>query len=122
MIDQPELLKAKLGGETAKIRWRELQRFFAQGRAIHVQPGMDLIEVALAVNRDHAQQVQHWMQGGQIERVSDTQARGWIEADAWVWAVVIRPWLLVQPLADGVEVKSSSAAPSAPSRPDTPSC
>jgi hypothetical protein len=103
------LLKAKLGGETAKIRWRELQRFFAQGRAIYVQPGMDLIEVALAVNRDDAEQVQRWMHRGQIERVSDTQARGWIEADALVWALVIRPWLLVQPLADGADVKAHSA-------------
>lgn len=93
-----ELLKAKLGSETAKIRWRELQRFFAQGRAIAVSPGMDLIEVALAVSGDDASQLQRWMTSGKVERVSDDQARHWVEADALVWAVVVRPWVLVQPL------------------------
>jgi len=101
MTEQPddiESLQAKLERETAKIAWCELQRFFAQGRAIRVAAGMDLIEVALAIGRDDAAQVERWMAAGQIERVSDAQATRWIEADARVWAVVVRPWVLVQPL------------------------
>ncbi|MCF7980085.1 MAG: DUF2288 domain-containing protein [Chromatiaceae bacterium] len=96
--DVIDLAKAKLGGETAKIPWRELQRFFAQGRTIHVAAGLDLVEVALAVNRDDTEQVQRWMTQGQVERVSDAVARHWIEVDALVWALVVRPWVLVQPL------------------------
>ncbi|MFW5724155.1 MAG: DUF2288 family protein [Halochromatium sp.] len=30
--------------------------------------------------------------------MSDAQATAWIEAEAVVWAVVVRPWVLVQPL------------------------
>ncbi|MBK5939455.1 DUF2288 domain-containing protein [Halochromatium roseum] len=96
--DVTALTKAKLGGETAKIPWCELQRFFAQGRAIHVATGLDLVEVALAVHHDDAEQVLHWMTQGQVERVRDADARHWIEVDALVWALVVRPWVLVQPL------------------------
>ena len=32
-----------------------------------------------------------------IARVSDAQALAWYEADADVWAVVVRPYVLVQP-------------------------
>ncbi len=38
-----------------------------------------------------------WMQAGQIARVTDAQALAWYDADADVWAVVVRPYVLVQP-------------------------
>ena len=41
--DPSLLLRAKLEGETSKIAWRELQRFFANGTAIYVAPALDLV-------------------------------------------------------------------------------
>jgi hypothetical protein len=99
--EDPHLLAAKLTAETAKIPWRELQRFFAQGRAIQVAPSLDLIDVAARIADDDAEQVEAWMNAGKVEPVSDHQARQWIDADALVWAVVVRPWVLVQPVTDG---------------------
>jgi hypothetical protein len=101
MTDRPNAidpLQAKLESETARIPWRELQRFFAQGRAIQVAAEVDLIEVALAISRDERPQVEGWLATGAVERVSDAQATDWIAADALVWAVVVRPWVLVQSL------------------------
>jgi hypothetical protein len=95
-IKDPTPLAAKLTTETAKIPWRELQRFFAQGRVIHVAAGLDLVDVAARISEDQAEQVEAWMGAGELSRVSDEQARRWIDADALVWAVVIRPWVLVQ--------------------------
>jgi hypothetical protein len=40
--------------------------------------------------------VAQWLEAGQIARVSDEQALAWYEADADVWAVVARPYVLVQ--------------------------
>lgn len=99
--EDPHLLAAKLTAETAKIPWRELQRFFAQGRAIQVAPSLDLIDIAARIADDDAEQVEAWMNAGKVEPVSDHQARQWIDADALVWAVVVRPWVLVQPVTDG---------------------
>ncbi len=99
MIDaehDPGLLRAKINQETAKIPWSSLQRFFAQGTAVWVDQGLDLVEVALAIAADASGPVDAWMSEGRISRVSDAQARHWIEQDALVWAVVVKPWVLVQ--------------------------
>jgi hypothetical protein len=92
-------LKAKLNRETSKISWRELQRFYAQGAVVLVEPGMDLIEVACLFSRDDAQAIKAWMESGKIARVDDGQAKQWYEQESTVWAVVVAPWVLVQPLA-----------------------
>lgn len=96
-IDQgPELLRAKINQETAKIPWSSLQRFFAQGTAIWVDQGLDLVDVALAIAEDSPERVGPWMSERRVSKVSDSQARDWIELDAVVWAVVVKPWVLVQ--------------------------
>lgn len=93
-----EIHRAKVNMETARIGWRELQRFFASGAAIYVSGELDLVEVAFQVSEDNKQQVMGWMEGGQVARVTDEQALAWYEADADMWAVVVSPYVLVQPV------------------------
>jgi hypothetical protein len=93
-LDVP--LLQKLNHETAKIPWRDLQRFFAQGNAIAVGPGLDLLQVAVAVSEDQSGLVESWLQGGQLAKVSDEQALQWHDDDSLVWTVVVKPWVLVQ--------------------------
>jgi hypothetical protein len=40
--------------------------------------------------------VAQWMAENRLGKVSDVQASAWLEADATLWAVVVRPWILVQ--------------------------
>lgn len=104
-MNEPEdLLRARLNGETARMPWRDLQRFFASGAMIAVADGMDLVEVALRIANDDKQAVAAWLADGSVARVSDQQALQWQEAEAELWAVVVKPWLLVQrnkPAPDG---------------------
>ena len=95
-------LKQNLLAETSKIPWRELQVFFAQGRTVHISAQLDLIDVAIAMSRDDAAQVEQWMRSGQLAQVSDDQARQWYEHDILVWSVVVKPWVLVQNIRDAV--------------------
>lgn len=92
----PELEKAKVNLETSSIPWAELQRFFAAGLAISVADDLDLVEVAYQFSRDNKIQVEQWLAAGRIGHVSDQQAGHWIVENASVWAVVVRPWVLVQ--------------------------
>ena len=94
--DQDALERARINQETARLPWRELQRFFAQGRVIAVAPELDLVELALRCSRDEAQTIAADLEQGRLAPVSDDQARSWLEADAEVWAVVVKPWVLVQ--------------------------
>lgn len=91
-----QLARAQLNLETTQIGWRELQPYFARGATVQVDATLDLVEVAYQVSRDNAAQVATWMQGGLVARVSDAQALAWYAADAQVWAIVARPYVLVQ--------------------------
>jgi len=94
-----ELERAKIIGETAKIAWLELQRFFAAGKVIWVASELDLVEVAWAIQQDDAQRVGAWTEQGELAPVSDDQARRWVAADSLLWAVTVKPWVLAQELA-----------------------
>ncbi|MEX2365184.1 MAG: DUF2288 family protein, partial [Pseudohongiellaceae bacterium] len=50
--------KGKICLETARIPWRELQRFFAAGKVYEVDAGLDLTSVALGFSRDDSDFVQ----------------------------------------------------------------
>ncbi|MFO1388730.1 DUF2288 domain-containing protein [Cellvibrio sp.] len=89
-------LASELVLETAKIRWHELQRFFASGNAIAVDQSLDLIHVATQITKDNATQVKVWMEAGLVDAVKDSQAQEWYDQDAVLWALVIKPWVLVQ--------------------------
>lgn len=91
-----DIARVKVNLETSQIAWNELQRFFASGSAVFVASSLDLIDVAYQFSIDNKDQVTEWMQNNQIALVSDQQALKWLEADINVWAVVVKPWILVQ--------------------------
>lgn len=102
-IEDPTLLRAKLITETAKIPWRELQRFFAMGRTMQVAAGVDLVELGVWMTCDQSDEVRAVLNRAGIAPVSDDQARDWLAVDASVWALVVRPWVLVQAPSDRPE-------------------
>lgn len=93
-------LKARLNAETAKIPWHELQKHYAAGNVLAVEQGADLIQVAIAMHLDDKAQIQTWLATGVITEVSDGQAQDWYSGESILWAVVLPPFVLVQPAAD----------------------
>ena len=91
-----DLIRAKINSETAKIPWHELQRFFAQGKVMLVSAELDLIDVAFAIQQDEIDQVKAWTDAIQLNPVTDDQAHQWHAQNIWLWAVVVKPWVLVQ--------------------------
>lgn len=87
-----------LNGETAKIAWRELQSFFASGNAVFVDESLDLVDIAAEFALDNKAAFSCWLQAGKVGLVSDRQAEAWFASQATVWAVVVAPWVLVQPV------------------------
>lgn len=97
--EKEQIYRAKVNLETGRIPWIELQRFFASGKALFVEAELDLVEVAYQISEDNAGQVQQWIAAGQLAQVTDEQAQGWHDGAADMWAVVVSPWVLVQPVA-----------------------
>ena len=94
--EQEKLLYAKINLETARIPWKELERFFAGGRIISVDDSIDMVKVAQLMAADDVKAVSDMLEKKEIEKVTDAQARIWSESDAMLWAVVVKPWILVQ--------------------------
>ena len=94
--------RAEINQETSRIAWRELQRFFASGATVLVRADLDLVEVAFHISEDNKDQIEQWLSDGKIGKVTDEQASIWYEADAEVWAVVVRPYVLIQELKNTV--------------------
>jgi len=98
--DHLEIEQAKINLETAKMPWKELQRFFAAGHVFEVDKTLDLTEVAMNMSQDNTDYVQGLISSGRIDRVSDEQAIKWIDTDALVWCVVVKPYVLVQSMKE----------------------
>jgi len=88
--------KKNINLETSQIAWQELQRFFAGGWIINVSSKLDLVEVAYQFSIDNKAQVEQWLAEQNIAAVSDSQALQWYQDNVMVWAVVVKPWVLVQ--------------------------
>ncbi len=91
-------LKTKLNLETATAPWRELQTFFAQGLVLNIHKELDLLTVGEQFAADNKALFEQWLASAQVAQVTDEQAMTWYESDATVWAMVIKPWILVQAL------------------------
>ena len=90
-------LHDKINRETARVRWSELERHFANGAVVWVSEELDLVEVAMRIAHDDKDNIARWMNEGKLAKVSDVQARSWQAADAELWASVVSPFVLVQP-------------------------
>lgn len=96
MTDFETDLKTKIALETARIHWKELQPWFAKGQVIVVSEELDLVQVAFELCQDNKEQFATWMQSQNISNATDEEAKAWLEADVELWAVVVKPWILVQ--------------------------
>ncbi len=90
------LLQHKINLETAQISWKEVERFFASGDLVSVAAELDLVAVALAFAEDRAEQIQGWLRQGLVGKTTVQQALSWHEHNPSLWAVVVKPWVLVQ--------------------------
>lgn len=93
---EQKLLHAKLNTETSQIAWSELLRFFAGGFVIVVHSDLDLIDVAARFSVDDKPRVEQWLNEAKLAKATDEQASAWLDGDTLLWAVVTRPWVLVQ--------------------------
>ncbi|MBT7409586.1 MAG: DUF2288 domain-containing protein [Methylococcales bacterium] len=99
MINTKENKQAEINSQTALIPWKELLRFFARGKTIEVMPYLDLVDVGVEIVSNNQQQITRWMNQQDIRMVTDDTAKKWLDQD--VWAVVCKPWVLVQQQTKG---------------------
>lgn len=103
MSEEIEELRAKLIGETGKLEWPELERHFARGVVVAVNPGIDLIDVAMSMANDDKAAMEKWFEAGTVRRAEAADAEAWVKTQPLFWAVVIAPWVVIQEIDDSAE-------------------
>ncbi|MCW8195956.1 DUF2288 domain-containing protein [Proteobacteria bacterium 005FR1] len=88
----------KLMRETGKIEWKLLSSHLDSGGLVLVNNPLDLVKVAYSFAKDDKVAVAQWLESGQIQRVEQGQADVWDAAEPTFWAVVVAPWVLIQPV------------------------
>jgi hypothetical protein len=96
--DAEPSVSERLQQEMAPISFQELQKLFARGVLIVVDRSLGLLDVALAMHEDDAQQLQQWLDMGMVNRAQDEQAQKWVDERAELMAVTVAPWVLIQEL------------------------
>ncbi len=96
LSEDQEVSRETINLETARINWKELEVYYAASNVISVSAELDLTEVALQITKDNAKSLKDWMSKGKIDVVTDDQAKIFHDTEASVWAVVIKPWILIQ--------------------------
>lgn len=96
-MTEPSDTYAAIVGATAQIEWKDLEPHFARGELLVVAATLDLVEAAQALIDDDSATVKGWMEQNQFGAATDEQAADWLQRNPDnLWAVVIRPWVLVQ--------------------------
>ncbi len=103
MSEDIEELRAKLISETGKLEWHELERHFARGAVVVVNPGIDLIDVAVSMANDDKAVMEKWFDAGTVRRAEAVDAEAWVKIQPIFWVVVILPWVVIQEVDDSVE-------------------
>jgi len=89
-------LRAKLAGDIDVATWRDLRTHAARDRVILVGPEADLLDVAVALGADDAEQVAAWIRSGVVVRPTATQLAAWESAlDMPFACVIVAPFVLV---------------------------
>ncbi len=88
----------KLNLETAQMPWEELQSHFARGVAVYISPDLDLLHVAQLVHEDNAKALQQYNADSRFGLVTEALAQKWYDQKINMWACIVAPWVLVQPI------------------------
>ncbi len=89
-------IREKLEAEIAPVAWKDLQRVFARGIALYVDPDLSLVDVAVEIAEDNTTKVEEWMSQNKITRITDQQAIEWNNSKAELLTAIVKPWVLVQ--------------------------
>ena len=88
----------KLDKYTGEVGWRYLRAHFETGNLLYVDPGLALTEVGEAFAADDTDRVAAWRKAGDLVTPSEPHAHYWEESGTRFRALVVSPFVLIQPL------------------------
>ena len=91
----------KLDKYTGVVDWEYLKPHFDSGVLIYVDPCLSITDVGQALADDDKEKTQAWLKSGDIVKPSDLHANWWLENPQEFTALVVSPFVLMQPVSSG---------------------
>lgn len=95
--DEPSTAE-QLEKYSGEISWEYLKPHFESGNLIWISPEVSLTEAGQALTNDESERVQSWKQEGVVLIPSEPHAVFWEKSGARFRALVVSPFVLIQPL------------------------
>ena len=96
--DDKSTTSEKLAKYTGDVDWSYLKPHFEAGVLLYVDPTLELAKVGEAFTSDESGKVQAWLKTGDLVKPSEPHAAYWEESNAHFTALVVSPFVLIQPL------------------------
>ena len=90
-------LEQKLEKYTGEVNWDYLKPHHRSGCLLYVDPELSLLEVGRAFADDDVQKVADWRASGDLVVPSQPHAEYWESAGLMFTALVVSPFVLMQP-------------------------
>ena len=90
----------KLDKYTGEVDWSYLKPHFLSGALVYVDPSLSLTEVGKAFAEDQVEVVKAWRKAGDLVTPSQPHADYWESSGARFTALVVSPFVLIQPVAE----------------------
>lgn len=87
----------KLDKYTGEVTWKYLKNHFEAGALVYVDPALSITEVGEAFAADDAGRVKAWRDKGDVLTPSAPHAQYWEESEGRFYALVVSPFVLIQP-------------------------
>lgn len=91
----------KLEKYTGRVDWEYLKPHFDSGALLYVDPHLKLTEVGQALADDAKKKIEAWLKSGDLVKPSGPHAKWWQENPQEFTALVVSPFVLMQPVDCG---------------------
>ena len=90
----------KLEKYTGAVGWSDLLPHFKSKALLYVDPTLAIADVGAALATDDKAKVERWIASGDLVRPGEAHADFWASSGAEFTAVVVSPFVLIQPADD----------------------
>jgi len=95
----------KLDKYSGEVDWSYLRPHFEAGNMIYVDPCLDLKRAGLAFAQDQQSKVQAWLKAGDLVQPCQLHAEHWESTQTVFRAMIVRPFILAQPLDEKIQTE-----------------
>lgn len=87
----------KLEKYTGTVGWGYLKPHLDSGALLYVDPSLSITEVGEALANDAKDQIEAWLDSGDLLKPSEPHAEWWSKNPQMFTALVVSPFVLMQP-------------------------